>query len=266
MRWGVTAISSLLSVALMTGCQESRLRDRTVMQASTVNDLYYLQALNNLAMMYDSPGSIPYFALPSQGTNQNQRSLTATYMPTWDFITAKGFYAGRWLLDHNSAAFGGTTQNAETWQTAPTTNPDKIYLLKAAYWKTMGRSSNETEQVLIQFMQQYPSPFRAEYITALTPGWYGVGGKKDIPKDACYIGRHGKMYVWVLPQNIEQLSGFTLAIMDIVTASPRQGYTLFQPTTEGERSISFGSRSDPCCSRKCLPLKMVPAPRLVVRT
>jgi hypothetical protein len=80
------------------------------MQASTVNDLYYLQALNNLAMMYDSPGSIPYFALPSQGTNQNQRSLTATYMPTWDFITAKGFYAGRWLLDHNSAAFGGTTQ------------------------------------------------------------------------------------------------------------------------------------------------------------
>ncbi len=35
---------------------------------------------------------------------------------------------------------------------------------------------------------------------------------------------------------------------------------------ERERSISFGSRSDPCCSRKCLPLKMVPAPRLVVRT
>jgi hypothetical protein len=33
-----------------------------------------------------------------------------------------------------------------------------------------------------------------------------------------------------------------------------------------ERSISSGSRSDPCCSRKCLPLKMVPAARLVVRT
>ena len=33
-----------------------------------------------------------------------------------------------------------------------------------------------------------------------------------------------------------------------------------------ERSIPFGSRGDPCCSRKCLPLKMVPASRLVVRT
>jgi hypothetical protein len=33
-----------------------------------------------------------------------------------------------------------------------------------------------------------------------------------------------------------------------------------------ERSISFGSCGDPCCRRKCLPLKMVPASRLVVRT
>jgi len=34
----------------------------------------------------------------------------------------------------------------------------------------------------------------------------------------------------------------------------------------GERSISFGSRSDPCRRRKCLSLKMVPASRLVIRT
>ena len=37
-------------------------------------------------------------------------------------------------------------------------------------------------------------------------------------------------------------------------------------TLQRERSISFGSRGDPCCSRKCLPLKMIPASRLVVRT
>ena len=35
---------------------------------------------------------------------------------------------------------------------------------------------------------------------------------------------------------------------------------------EWERSIPFGSRGDPCCSRKCLLLKMVPASRLAVRT
>ena len=42
--------------------------------------------------------------------------------------------------------------------------------------------------------------------------------------------------------------------------------TMLLTERERERSISFGSRGDPCCSRKCLPLKMIPASRLVVRT
>ena len=50
----------------------------------------------------------------------------------------------------------------------------------------------------------------------------------------------------------------------------RRGFTLIELLVViaiiGERSISFGSRRDPCCSRKCLPLKMDPASRLVVRT
>ena len=50
--------------------------------------------------------------------------------------------------------------------------------------------------------------------------------------------------------------GTSVSIMDSLTASK----------VTGERSISFGSRGDPCCSRKCLPLKMIPASRLVVRT
>ena len=43
---------------------------------------------------------------------------------------------------------------------------------------------------------------------------------------------------------------------------------LFEPPSHvrGERSIPFGSRGDPCCSRKCLPFKVLPASRLVVRT
>jgi Putative transposase of IS4/5 family (DUF4096) len=43
--------------------------------------------------------------------------------------------------------------------------------------------------------------------------------------------------------------------------------TIFYLDRSGwERSISFGSRGVPCCSRKCLSFKMVPASRLVVRT
>ncbi len=44
------------------------------------------------------------------------------------------------------------------------------------------------------------------------------------------------------------------------------GIARFGDIMNRERSISFGSRGDPCCSRKCLPLKMIPASRLVIRT
>ena len=32
------------------------------------------------------------------------------------------------------------------------------------------------------------------------PGWFHVGRKKDVPRDACYVGRHGQRYVWVGPE------------------------------------------------------------------
>ena len=228
MRGSVMSISACLFLALLSGCQEARLRDRTLMQAGTVNDLYYMQALNNLAMMHSNPSLIPYFAQPTQGTNQSQRSLMANYTPGWDFITAKGAFIARWLFDKNTAAFGGTVQNAETWQTAPTTNPDKIYLMKAAYWKTMGQPPDGFDELFSCFLKQYPSPFCGEYANALEPGWYGLGSKMDVPKEACYVGHCGKTYVWVLPENVERLSGFTLAIMNIVTASAKPGGTLFK--------------------------------------
>jgi|SRR5208337_747852 len=54
-----------------------------------------------------------------------------------------------------------------------------------------------------------------------------------------------------------------IKMLVVVGSEPRDPDVMAE---EGERSISFGSRGDPCCSRKCLPLKMIPASRLVVRT
>ena len=46
------------------------------------------------------------------------------------------------------------------------------------------------------------------------PGWYGVGRKHDIPKDACYVGHHGDLYVWVRPSGRAGLAEFTLAVLN----------------------------------------------------
>lgn len=68
------------------------------------------------------------------------------------------------------------------------------------------------------------------YISALKPGWFGVGRKRDVPKDACYVGCYCNTYVWVLPENVELLTRLTLAILDIHTfKSERVGGSRVQP-------------------------------------
>jgi hypothetical protein len=62
-------------------------------------------------------------------------------------------------------------------------------------------------------------PYSVAWASALQPGWFGVGCKRDVPKNACYVGHYCGTYVWVLPENVEMLSMLTLAILDIDTSA-----------------------------------------------
>jgi hypothetical protein len=44
-------------------------------------------------------------------------------------------------------------------------------------------------------------------------GWYGVGRKRDVPRDACFVGHYNDCYVWVCPDGREGLTQFTLKIL-----------------------------------------------------
>jgi hypothetical protein len=69
------------------------------------------------------------------------------------------------------------------------------------------------------------------YISALKPGWFSVGRKRDVPRNACYVGRYCDTYVWVEPGSIESLTRLTLAILDIHTfKSERIGGFRVQPS------------------------------------
>jgi uncharacterized membrane protein YgcG len=59
-----------------------------------------------------------------------------------------------------------------------------------------------------------PLPIHIPYRTFLQPGWFAIGGKHDVPKDACYVGHHGSTYVWVTRDRVDGLAKFTLAILD----------------------------------------------------
>jgi hypothetical protein len=54
-------------------------------------------------------------------------------------------------------------------------------------------------------------------------GWFGVGKKRDVPRDACYVGRHGDCYVWVCAAGREELAQFTLKILRFASLMKSEG-------------------------------------------
>ena len=70
------------------------------------------------------------------------------------------------------------------------------------------------------------------------PGWFHVGRKRDVPKDACYVGHCGNVFVWVGPEGREELTEFTLTVMRI-SSLIKETQTLVSP---GSVKFSPGDR------------------------
>ncbi len=64
-----------------------------------------------------------------------------------------------------------------------------------------------------------PTPTKIPYESFLKPGWFKVGKKQEIPKrGVCYVGHYRDTYVWVMRSHQDDLTRFTLALLEIATA------------------------------------------------
>jgi hypothetical protein len=75
-------------------------------------------------------------------------------------------------------------------------------------------------------------------LAQVQPGWFHVGCRRDVPKDACYVGRCGDCYVWVGLDGREQLTEFTLTVLKL-SALIKETQTLISP---GSVKFSPGDR------------------------
>ena len=75
-------------------------------------------------------------------------------------------------------------------------------------------------------------------LTRIQPGWFNVGRRRDVPKDACYVGRSGHTYVWVSADGREELTQFTLVVLKL-SALIKETQTLINP---GSVKFSPGDR------------------------
>lgn len=221
----IAAVTILLFVC---GCQSTMVRHGANQLASTAPDLYYAEVLDNLARACAEPNVLPYFGTPNQGTHLNARQLQANWTPSLTLI------GGSWRFDKQSFGLTAQNQDQESFQLLPISDPDKLSLMQAAYHERLGNATGDQTYLLSRFYAERNPP------EAMTPGggdpitnppnllrydywrtrpqWFGIAyRKKDVPKEACYVGQHCGCYVYVEPGRESDFTEFTLAILDIAT-------------------------------------------------
>jgi hypothetical protein len=233
MRPAVLMIGLLFS---LSGCTHIALRNDTVRTTNTLTDLQYQQVLDNVARFHDNPDTIPSFAVPTSGTVSLQDTTGAGVSPTYSPTLPFGLQGGG-ALPILSLLFPFTASRAvtENWSLTPITDADNLRRLRCAYRLLVLGQATPNYDFCIKQMKEFFAGEEAAVVDYFPPrGWYGVGCKKDVPRDACYVGCHCDTYVWVLPGGTNDLALFTMCAIDLATGKMRTPQRTVVRTYKGQ--------------------------------
>lgn len=223
-RWRTSAATrsfvalGVLLAPWLSGCSTHRvLRQNTVAANITVSDIYYQQVLNNVACFASNPASMPSFSMVTAGTVNVEDQQGASFNPTYS-PTLTRFSQGGGALPILSLLFGvsATRSVTENWSTTPVTDSDNIRRLRCAFQVIVGAGNSECDHCQDRLKGFFVGGTES-YECMLPMGWYCVGGKEDVPKDACHVGQYGDTYAWVMPDGVDGLTRFTITVLDIAT-------------------------------------------------
>jgi hypothetical protein len=212
-----------LPALLAAGCQTHlSLRNNTVKTTSTLTDLNYQQVLDNLAMFVANPSAMPSIAILNAGTvtvaDQKSINANATYSPTLTFSQQAGSGLPILSILLNPSGSRNVTEN---WSLLPVTDVDNLRRIRCAFQLVVlgGHETTDCDQCLDLLRRFYAG--ETDRMDCVLPiDWFHSGGKKDVPKDACYVGRHCDTFVWVEPDGLEGLTRFTMTVIDLATGKP----------------------------------------------
>jgi hypothetical protein len=212
----------LLACPLLGGCAtHCSLRQHTLETSATLTDLNYQQVLDNVALFAARPSAMPSLAVINAGTvtvaDQKTLNANATYAPTETFAQQAGAGLPILSLLFNPSASRNVTEN---WSLVPVTDIDNLRRIRCALQLVvLGRETTDCDQCLDLLRRFYLG--ETDRMDCMLPtGWFHVGSKKDVPKEACYAAHHHDTYVWVLPDGLEGLTRFTMTVIDLATGKP----------------------------------------------
>jgi hypothetical protein len=210
-------------LSMLSGCTHIALRNDTVRTTNTLTELEFQQVLDNVARFQSDPDTLPSFALATAGTvsvlDQCGAGISPTYSPSLTFAQQGGG-----ALPILSLLFPFTSQRSvtENWSLTPVTDADNLRRLRCAYRLLVMGKDTPNYEFCVKQMKEFFAGEEAALADYYPPrDWYGVGEKKDVPKNACYVGCHGCTYVWVTREGVNGLALFTMGALDMATGKLR---------------------------------------------
>jgi hypothetical protein len=242
-------------LALPFGCTHDQLRRSTSQTQASMSDLRYKHVLDNLAMMVRNPASVPNPVAINGGVVQISDSVTGSGNITWNppfAPTPTGSFHSYFL------GLSGSRTYSEQWSLAPLQNPQKLSLMWYAFQLLLGSDLVQYEDGVRKLRDFLGDE---EFATAIPRGWFCVGTKHDVPKNARYCGSYHDVYVWVTDEGVDGLSEFYLTILRIALLEAHQRTAQVTRTYEG--AVSGGNlKSTAVQSVEQLPVRDEPTPSM----
>jgi len=210
------------------GCTTFSLERHAIRQAASISDLRYRETMNNLAMIADDPSFLPAFSTFYAGTTDITDAATASSSTVWTrfFVKAPRTIT---ILGSQTADVPLTRAVRLNWTLDPTVVPEKLIAMRAAcQWVIFGEECADPEG--LGMLKQYDPPDPAaskiadppgvyfgvaDKLLELPAGWLHKGNLRDVPCSACFKAHCRDTWVWVMPENLEGLTGLTLVLQEI---------------------------------------------------
>jgi hypothetical protein len=202
-----------------SGCTHVPLMSNTARVTSTLADLHIQLVLDNVARFHDNPDTIPSFAVANAGTvsvsDQAGVGVSPSYAPT---LTTAQQGGGALPIFSLLLPFNAQRSLTENWSLAPVTDSDNLRRLRCAFRLLVQGKAATNYEFCENQMKEFFVGENVNLADSFPPrGWYATGGKSSVPENACYVGHHGKTYVWVTPDGMNALAIFTMGVLDLAT-------------------------------------------------
>jgi hypothetical protein len=211
-------------VVLCGGCVTAPLERYTLNQSLSTTEMRYQEVLNALAMVAHNRGNLPSYSLTSGGVANVTATVSLEATTTWN--RALNGFAQQVLT------LAGKHTPELQWTLDPVADPTLLTgAWYACVWAIDGplpegtpgyellRKPTITDMVGYGATRQYHLGIVDDQHT-IPCGWLCVGPRHCVPHGACYTAHCGDTYVSVMPGHLQDLSEFTLVLLDIATIAP----------------------------------------------